>query len=200
MRRASGRFVLRIDPALHEQLRRVAEREDCSLNQLCGDLLRKALLSGTPVRNSGGIAGTWVPSALIHTVVGSLGNQLEGVVLFGSAARGQMWPQSDIDLLLVLRPDVPITRELYSKWETAIGPSTKPMGRRVSPHFVALPRDARRAGGLWFEVALDGVILWDPQLRVAQMLSSLRQEMAKGAMVRRFAHGHPYWVRVSKSA
>ncbi len=144
---------------------------------------------------SSGLAGELAPGAVIERAAERLGAQLEGLVLFGSAARGEMWEHSDVDLLVVLRPDVPVTRQLYSTWDAEIAPAASPLGRRISPHFVALPRDVREAGGLWFEVALDGLILQDPQLRVARMLSLLRQQMVAGAVSRRFVHGAEDYIR-----
>jgi hypothetical protein len=121
---------------------------------------------------------------------------LEALVLFGSAARGEMWEHSDIDLLGVVRAGLPIRREWYAAWDAEIGPPTP----RLSPHFVALPRTAQNVGGLWLEVAMDGVILWDPRWRVAQLLASLREQIAAGAAVRRWAHGHSYWVCAARTA
>jgi hypothetical protein len=144
------------------------------------------------------IASEVVPAALIAAITSRWGEQLEGLVLFGSAARAETWEDSDVDLLVVLHRGAPITRELYSIWDAEIAPGSP--NRRISPHFTALPGRARSAGGLWAEVALDGVILWDPRLRVARTLSLLRQEIAAGAIARRMAHGQPYWVRVRETA
>ncbi len=46
---------------------------------------------------------------ILHTVYG---NRLKGVVLYGSAARGDMSLGSDIDLLVLLTPPVSLGREL----------------------------------------------------------------------------------------
>jgi hypothetical protein len=123
---------------------------------------------------------------------------LEGLVLFGSAARREMWEHSDVDLLVVLRRGAAINRELYSMWDAEM--AARWPSRRIAPHFTAMPGDVRSAGSLWAEVALDGVVLWDPELRVARTLSLLREEIAAGAMVRRLAHGQPYWVRARQTA
>lgn len=195
---ASGRFVLRLEPAFHETLRRIAGRQGRSLNQLCAGLLRQALLPEATGVGPLKIASEVVPGALIAAVASRWGERLEGLVLFGSAARAETWEHSDVDLLVVLRRGAAITRELYSIWDAEL--ASRSPNRRISPHFTRLPARVRSAGGLWAEVALDGVILWDPRLRLARTLSLLRREIAAGAMERRMAHGQPYWVRLRETA
>jgi len=190
--------VLRLEPAFHERLRRLAAQRGRSLNQLCVELLRRAALPDGAGASPLEVGGEVVPGGLVAAVAARWGEQLEGVVLFGSAARGEGWEHSDVDLLVVLRRGAAITRELYSIWDAEIAPRAP--GRGISPHFAVLPGQAGAAGGLWFEIALDGVILRDPQLRVARRLSRLRQEIASGAIVRKMAHGQPYWARVGKTA
>jgi len=199
---ASGRFVLRISPELHEKLRRAAAREECSLNELCARLLRKGLLTADGGGGQGvaRIASEIVPDALLDRTARVLGDELEGVVLFGSAARAEMWDTSDVDLLLVLRQHATVSRELYERWDTEIAGRSAPFSHTISPHFATLPGDVRNVGGLWLEIALHGVVLWDPYLRVAKFLSRLRQEIAAGAVVRRLVHGQPYWVRAETTS
>jgi predicted nucleotidyltransferase len=60
------------------------------------------------------------------------GNRLKGVVLYGSEARGESEPESDIDVLVVLEGPVDYGRELRTcihetypltlKWERPINP------------------------------------------------------------------------------
>ncbi len=112
-----------------------------------------------------------------------------GVLLFGSRARGEERDDSDTDLLVVLDRTRPLVRALYEQWDEAA-----PLAA-YSPHFVHLPESVAQAGSLWLEAAVDGVILEDPQGNVSRFLGSLRRAIASGQMVRRTAHGHPYWVR-----
>jgi len=174
----------------------MAARRERSLNQLCVELLGNGIVAGSEKSGPAAIASEVAPAALMARLTRRLRRQLEGVVLFGSAARGEMREGSDLDLLIVLRRAVRIARDLYSIWDAEIAPPVEPHYPRTSPHFVALPSDPASAGGLWLEAALDGVILWDPQLRVARILRLLRQEIAHGSLVRKLAHGQPYWARV----
>jgi hypothetical protein len=65
----------------------------------------------------------------------------------------------------------------------------------VSPQFVALPPTPKDAGGIWLEVAREGIVLCDRDARLARFLIALRDLVAEGGVTRRKVHGHPYWVR-----
>ncbi len=180
---ASGRFVLRIDPALHVRLRQEARTGQISLNELC---TRKLALPGsTPSGPTG---------AAVTRAVTVVGDALVGVVAFGSWARREMRDQSDVDVLLVVEDGRDIHRQMYRCWDES------PVfwnGHPVEPHFVHLPHRGRRMSGLWAEVAVDGVVLFERELRVSSRLVEFRREIASGRVSRRRIHGQPYWVGVT---
>jgi predicted nucleotidyltransferase len=67
-----------------------------------------------------------------------LGDELVRVTMFGSAARGDMWPEdspmhSDIDLLVLTEHDVPERHQEELIDETY--PLFLECGRQLSPHF-----------------------------------------------------------------
>lgn len=85
------------------------------------------------------------------------GNQLLGAVLFGSVARGEEFPDSDLDILLVVSDARPIKRKLYAKWEAELRAfAERDFVREVTPHFAHLPPTVSDAGGFWLEVGIDG--------------------------------------------
>jgi hypothetical protein len=43
-------------------------------------------------------------------------------------------------------------------------------------------------------VALDGIVLFDRNLRVSRFLAHVRDLVADGRVQRKVTHGHPYWV------
>ena len=97
----------------------------------------------------------------ISLLQGRLGPELERVVLFGSAARGDMWDavspmHSDIDLVVVTRSQLPeaTAEELVN--ETY--PLYLECGRQIGPQF----RTVRSLGSAAFaeNVARDGVLVW----------------------------------------
>jgi len=179
----SGRFVLRIDPTLHAELRKAAQEAGVSLNEHCA---RKLAL---PAR------GGFEPSAEATAKAAALiGDALMGVVAFGSWARGELSESSDIDLLVVVDETVKIGRGLYRAWDE------RPVlwnGHTVEPHFVYLPKAGAPLSGTWAEVAVEGIVLYDRELMVSQALVEVRRKIASGQIVRRRLHGQSYWVEAA---
>lgn len=185
MKTPSGKFVLRIPEKFHAFLQKGAASKYISLNQHCMD----RLLGGMGVRNP------QFESALIDSLFEALqihGDDLEGVVLFGSWARGEQREGSDIDLLVVLREGKVIKRELYRKWEKNEG--------SVEPAIVALPSLNQAFTGLWAEISIDGIILFERDQKIRQTLRKVRQAIADGMLRRERAHGQNYWVHETKVA
>ena len=128
-------------------------------------------------------------SGVIAQITEALGDSLQGVVLFGSVARGSARKSSDIDLLVVLHSGQKITRRLYVEWDARFPQSS------LSPHFVHLPDHAADAGSVWLEASVDGIIWHDPHGKVSRTLAGIRRVIASGLISRREAYGLPYWVR-----
>ncbi len=179
----SGRFLLRIDPALHRELRAAARRAGLSLNEYCA---RKLAQPGGSTSTEA--AAVLARAAAIH------GAALIGVAAFGSWARGRAGDTSDVDLLIVLEDRVAIGRRAYHAWDEA--PLTWD-GREVEPHLVHIPAPGSRVSGLWAEVATDGVILFEREYRLSRRLVPIREAIAEGRLVRRRVHGQTYWVEAA---
>jgi predicted nucleotidyltransferase len=180
----SGRFVLRIDPGLHAALRGAAEAAGMSLNAFCA-----LKLSATPA-NLGSISA----GRAIERAAALFGEELVGVVLFGSWARGEMVRTSDVDLLVVVDDTVAINRELYRSWDA------EPIiwgGRRVEPQFVHFGGSTRRPAGLWAEIAIDGIVIFDRGFELSHRLVDLRRDIAEGRLIRRVVSGQAYWVEAA---
>ena len=178
----SGRFLLRIDPELHSRLVREAAAQMVSLNELCRVRLAEVGAGGDRPDER------WVDEVRRAFPVGPI-----AVVLFGSEARLRATSGSDVDLLVVFPPGTKIARSMYRALD-AIG-SEPPAGRETSHHLVSLPESPEAAGGLWYEVALEGRMLHDADGRTSRFLARLRDEIASGRMRRARSHGHPYWIR-----
>jgi len=182
---ASGRFVLRISPGLHAALRRAATEAGLSLNDYCARKL------AAPLGNLAALRGG---PETVERAARLFGDRLVGVAAFGSWARGEPAKGSDVDVLIVLDGRVALARELYRTWDEA---PVSWGGRAVEPHFVHLPEPAEGVAGIWAEVALDGLVLFEQGLRLSTRLVQVRREIAAGRIVRRFAHGQPYWTGVA---
>ncbi|MFQ5789398.1 MAG: nucleotidyltransferase domain-containing protein [Acidobacteriota bacterium] len=182
---ASGRFVLRIDSGLHAVLRKAARDAGMSLNDYCARKL------AVPVGNLTALDGA---TRTVGRAAELFGEALIGVAAFGSWARGELAEGSDIDVLVVLENHVALTRQLYRAWDQA--PITWG-GRIVEPHIVHLPEADETVAGIWAEVALDGVVLFERKLRVSARLVLVRHDIVSGRIVRRLVHGQPYWAEVA---
>jgi predicted nucleotidyltransferase len=180
---ASGRFVLRIEPALHALLRAAAEGANLSLNEYC----RRKLMAP-------GFQACGPATEVVSAAIAVVGEALVGVVAFGSWARDELTASSDVDVLLIVSPDVAIRRALYSDWD---GNPVSWGAHRVEPHFVHVVDPETRISGLWAEVAVDGVVLFERGLEVSRLLAALRRRIAEGEVVRRRIHGQPYWVEAA---
>jgi hypothetical protein len=192
MDKLSGKFVLRLTPELHFRLKQLSGLEKISLNEFC----IKTLLSG--LKNQGAPhESPGVPSSLLKSIQKKWSDDLLGIALFGSRARGDAVESSDVDLLLVLRSDTLIQRSLYHQWDDLFENWPTKIISRYSPQFVKLPA-ADQAGSLWYEVALDGIVLWEKDGILSAFLRELRTAMAEGKMTRKIAHGQPYWNKRSE--
>lgn len=180
----SGRFVLRIPPELHTALRQAAEQAGVSLNAHCAERL------ATPAAVAGG-PGPPVAARALEI----LGGAPVGAVAFGSWARGEAGADSDIDVAVIVDRDTGIDRDLYRRWDAE---ELDWEGRRVDAHFAHPPASDEEISALWADLALDGLVLFDSDLRIARLLGSLRRRLLEGREVeRKEVHGQPYWVRVS---
>jgi hypothetical protein len=50
---------------------------------------------------------------------------------------------------------------------------------------------------MWGEVAIDGIVLFERGLHLTLHLIRVRHDIAAGRIVRRMAHGQPYWTEVA---
>jgi len=178
--------LLRVGPELHARLSVRAKAVGLSLNEHCA----RRLGAAPPASR---FATHGLDDDFVSVLVDAFAARPLGVVLFGSVARGEHTDASDMDLLVVLDDAIRPTRELYREIERGVDLS----GLRPPPslHFVSMPSGVDDCGSLWFEVALDGVVLWEQGARLSSFLRGVRRFLSEGRMVRKQAYGHPYWVR-----
>lgn len=176
----SGRFLLRIAPALHARLADSASANGVSLNEHCARSLARGEVTSP---------GRW--DEAVARAVAQLGTRLVGVAVFGSFARGEAGPESDVDVLIATTADVAIERALYGPWD---GADMLLAGRVVAPHYARLPSPADDVTGFWAEVALDGAVIHDPELTLSRTLARIRRAILTGDLVRRSGSGQSWWT------
>ncbi|MCY3701798.1 MAG: nucleotidyltransferase domain-containing protein [Rhodospirillales bacterium] len=181
----SGRFLLRIDPSLHAALRQAAAAHGLSLNAFCARRLAHPM---------GMLLDFPAASAALQRANDVIGGALIGMAVFGSWARGEPTDASDVDVLVVADENVPIARTLYRKWDEE---PVRWEGRPVDPHFTRLPTGRRPPSALWAEVAIDGMVLIERELRLSAHLAAVRRVLAAGRLRRRTVHGQGYWTEVA---
>jgi predicted nucleotidyltransferase len=188
----SGNFLLRCAPQLHLELKRMAKERDLSLNEFCLNTLQLSLNSNERIKTNASLP-------LIDGLVREYSRDgLVGIALFGSAARGELTESSDIDLLVVLRS--PIDRALYRRWDIAVDiqEAIRKESNVVNPQFVRFPESADfldSIGGIWLETAIEGRVIYDPELHLHRIFTRIRKAILAGKFERSMSHGHPYWIR-----
>jgi predicted nucleotidyltransferase len=180
----SGKFVLRVPQDLHRTLKNRAARRGISLNELCVQALESYLAAGQADKTS----RTNEKQRWFRVIKKLLDESLLGVILFGSTARGEARSTSDIDLLIVVSSDLPLNRRLYALWDEHLSEEN------YSPHFVHLPENIDSAGSIWYEAAVDGIVLYEKGRQLSRFLGRIRRKIVSGGVERRVAYGHPYWI------
>jgi predicted nucleotidyltransferase len=174
-----------VAPELHTALRQNARDSGLSLNEFCARKL------ASPV---GAVDSTSPASAAVKRAASLFGADLVGVAAIGSWARAQAFTRSDVDLLVAVDPLRELTRGLYREWD-ADPPTWE--AREVDVHFAHLPAIDAPVSALWAECAIDGIVLFERDYALSKLLACIRREIAAGRLVRRTAHGQPYWSEVA---
>ena len=184
-RQGAAKFLLRLPVGLHKTLTAHAAHEGLSLNEYCVQRL-----GGPDLR----VAPRPHVAAVLAQAARVAAGHLLGVIAHGSWVRGEARDSSDIDVMVVVDRALPLTRSLYAASDAA-----PPMweGRPVDAHFVHLPRPAGRASSVWCELAVEGLLLSDRDGAVSAALIDVRRAIADGRVVRKTAHGQPYWTEAA---
>lgn len=173
--------LLRLPAEVHRTLAKAAKAEGLSFNEFC---VRRLRAPGHPDDLSA------VRSLVVDRARAVVGDHLIGLVVMGSWARGQAAVDSDIDVLIVIDPVLPLQREIYRAWDRA------PLsfeGRTIDAHFVHPSDKGAAPTAVWCEAAVDGLVWYDRDGGLTRRLAEVRRAIAGGQVVRGFAHGQPYW-------
>ena len=164
-----ARVLLRLPVDVHRNLATAAAAEGLSFNEFCR-LRAPAQPGDTSV----------VRSLVVDRARATVGDLLLGVVVLGSWARGQAAADSDIDVLIVVDLDVPLTRDIYRAWDRM---PLSHDGRAIDAHFVHPSVDGSSPTSLWCEAAVDGLVWYDRDEGLTTRLAQVRRAIAEGRVV-----------------
>lgn len=135
--------------------------------------------------------------ALVH----ALGRELVSVVLYGSVARGEARPGSDVDLLVILEsaPHLAERRRLLRPADQAVADQRSELAAAgLRAHVAPLVRtraEAAHTRPLYLDLTEDAVLLFDREGFFAGVLERLRARMrALGSRRLATRGGDRYWV------
>lgn len=138
---------------------------------------------------------TTLPDHFLSNVVGvfkaHLGPDLIAIVLYGSWARGETRPESDIDLLLIARN---LPRDRFERVNYVHQPAVGRFRRRIS---VLAKEPAEFEGyfpSLYLDIGLDGIILYDPEGYMASKLARIREIIEEAGLYRGRRDGELMWL------
>ena len=132
-----------------------------------------------------------------------LPTRLAGVLVFGSVARGQESPDSDIDLLVLVRGDARALEEvrqgvLQVQLELRLTPEYR-VARLAGFHPVldahlVLAERAYRLYRLYLDALTDGIPVYDPEGQLAELRERMRARLRDAGSVRvETPEGLRYW-------
>lgn len=111
-----------------------------------------------------------------------LGDRLVGLVLYGSRARGDARPDSDIDLFLLAEG---LPADLFERARALQGPRLDlTRDPPVSVRAMTPEEFARDIAPIDLDIAVDGQILFDPTGVVALRLALVRRRIGEAGLVR----------------
>jgi len=131
-------------------------------------------------------------SQAVEELLGALGDNLLGVVLYGSHARSEAHEGSDIDLMVIARglPERWYERSvcLHRPLQAIAGaPSFSVLGKTPDEFEAHFP-------SLYLDIGLDGIVITDRDGYTKHKLDRIREIIAQARLKRERKNGDLHWV------
>lgn len=138
---------------------------------------------------------TTLSDHFLNDIVGAfkehLGPDLIAIVLYGSWARGESRPESDMDLLVIARN---LPRDRFERVTYIHRPVVGRFQQRIS----VLAKEPGEFEGyfpsLYLDIGLDGIILYDPKGYMAGKLARIREIIEEAGLYRVRCDGELMWL------
>ncbi len=138
--------------------------------------------------------------AYVDALRRTLGNDLISVVLYGSVARGEAAPYSDIDLLIVSDglPEGRFAKRKVLKQARALMAEQKDalFQSGIWSNFseiIKTREEAQKRNYLYLDISEDAAILFDKDNFFEKLLTEFRAWLKQMGSIRRVYKGHRYW-------
>jgi uncharacterized protein len=132
--------------------------------------------------------------------VDTLGDQIESIALYGSVARGQAGPGSDIDLFVVLRdgsPGMLVRRRLLDPVRESLTPELEALWRQgIYADFIEVIRtraEARQFHPLYLDMSQEAILLYDRDHFLETLLVKVGEHLKRGGAERKVMGRFSYW-------
>jgi predicted nucleotidyltransferase len=130
----------------------------------------------------------------------ALGDQIVSVALYGSVARGQAGPGSDIDLFVVLQeapPGMLARRRLLEPVRESLTPELEGLWRLgIYADFIEVIRtraEARQFHPLYLDMSREAILLYDRDRFLKTLLENVGEQLERGGAERIAMGGFWYW-------
>jgi predicted nucleotidyltransferase len=129
-----------------------------------------------------------------------LGDQIVSIALFGSVARGQAGPGSDIDLFVVLHeaPSGMLSRRrILEPVRESLTPELEELWKQgIYVDFVEVIRtrdEAKKFHPLYLDMSREAILLFDRDLFLEILLTKVKERLKKGGADRKVMGKFWYW-------
>jgi len=130
----------------------------------------------------------------------TLGDRLVSIALFGSVARGQAGPGSDIDLFVVLQeapPGMLSRRRLLDPVRESLTSELERLWKRgIYVDFVEVIRTRSEAGeyhSLYLDMSQEAILLYDQDRFLETLLAMIKEQLEREGAERKVMENFWYW-------